>query len=94
MTTINYDTLPSHMRDAARNYIENGIPPGSFLTAVICNDLMGAFRRADDINRAAMWDWARFFYTEAPPACWGREAKMDEWVYCGGLTGRDAEEVA
>lgn len=93
-TTIDYDTLPPYMQGAARRYIENGIPPGSFLTAVICNDLMGAFGKADNMNRAAMWDWVRFFYNDAPSTCWGSERKMAAWIDRGGLEGHDAEEVA
>ena len=33
-----------------RRYIEHGIPPGHFLTAVIEKDLCGASERADDEN--------------------------------------------
>ena len=79
-----YTIIPEHMRDAAKNYIERRIPPGSFLTAVICNDLFGAFGRADEINRDAMFDWVCFFYNEAPSACWGSPAVMDAWVSARG----------
>ena len=88
--TINYSTLPEHMRDAARLYIEQGIPPGSFLQAVICNDLFGAYRRADDINQAAMRDWVVFFYNEAPAACFGSEKQYSAWLKHGGILGAAA----
>ena len=88
--TIDYSTLPEHMRDAARLYIEKGIPPGSFLQAVICNDLFGAFRRADDINQAAMRDWVVFFYNEAPGDCWGSEEHFSDWLDRGGMQGAAA----
>ena len=88
--TIDYSTLPEHMRDAARLYIEQGIPPESFLTAVICNDLFGAYRRADDINQAAMRDWVVFFHNEAPGGCWGSPDHMNAWIARGGLAGKDA----
>ena len=88
--TINYSTLPEHMRDAARLYIEKGIPPGSFLQAVICNDLFGAFRRADDINQAAMLAWVRFFYNEAPSGCWGSAEHFSDWLDRGGMQGAAA----
>jgi len=82
---INYDNLPCHMQDAARLYVEHGIQPGSFLTAVICNDLAGAIGRADDMNRAAMQDWVNFFYNDAPSICWGSPAKFNAWIAQGGM---------
>ena len=85
--SINYTIIPSHMQASARRYIEQGIAPGSFLTAVICNDLAGAFGRADDINLASMRDWVSFFYNEAPAPCWGSKAKMDAWLARGGMRG-------
>tara|TARA_R110000737_G_scaffold246736_1_gene257023 strand:+ start:197 stop:442 length:246 start_codon:yes stop_codon:yes gene_type:complete len=75
------------MREAARLYIENGIPPGSFMTAVICNDLFGALGKADELNRAMIWQWCNFFYNEAPAKCWGNREKMDAWVRGHGTQG-------
>lgn len=88
--TINYSTLPEHMRDGARRYIENGIEPESFLTAVICNDLYAAFAKADHENRKAMLAWVRFFHFEAPAECFGTRADMQAWIARGGLAGKDA----
>lgn len=73
---IDYTNIPEHMQDAARRYIEHGIAPGSFLTAVICNDLFGAVGIADEINRAAMWRWCLFFYNEAPSMCLGKPSQF------------------
>ncbi len=39
---VDYSPLPEHMQDGMRRYIENGIEGGSFMMAVLCNDLMGA----------------------------------------------------
>lgn len=61
-------------------YIENGIEPGSFLTAVLENDLMEAFGRADDINRERLFDYCSFLYNEAPPACFGSKEKVKLWI--------------
>lgn len=82
---INYTRLPEHMQGAARRYVEKGIEPGSFLTAVICNDLRGAFGRADEANRAAMWEWVLFFHNDAPGGCWGSPEHFAAWVKQGGL---------
>ncbi len=78
--SINYDLLPSHIRAGARRYIEDGVKPGGFLAAVICNDLQEAFAWADDINRECLREVVRFFYNEAPSDCWGSRNAMGEWM--------------
>jgi hypothetical protein len=32
---IDYSTLPEHMQESMRRYIEKGIQPGSFLAAIL-----------------------------------------------------------
>jgi hypothetical protein len=72
--------IPSHMIGAVKRYILQGIPPGSFLTAVLCNDLRAAFAQADDDNAAAMQGWVRFFYNYAPSGCWGSTENYHNWL--------------
>lgn len=91
-----YSGIPHHMQDGMRIYIENGIPGGPFQQALLRNDLMGAFGKADDMNRAAMWHWCLFLYNEAPAGCYGSPEKVDAWIAKGGLRAHDkaASEVA
>jgi len=77
---IDYHILPEHIRGGVQRYIEYGITPGSFLSAVICNDLKESFGCADHINTARMHDIVSFFYNEAPSTCWGSQQIMDEWI--------------
>jgi len=76
---INYTLLPEHIRGGAQRWIERGVDPGDFLTAVICNNLTESFGRADDINLHRMFDIVSFFYNEAPSECWGSKEKMEVW---------------
>lgn len=76
----NYNILPEHMQGGMKRYIEDGIPPGGFLYAVLCNDLMGAVRKADDINQHRLIDYARFLYNEAPSNCYGSPQKVEAWI--------------
>lgn len=85
-----WSLIPSHMVGGLRRYIENGIGPGSFLTAVLCNDLREACGRADDINRACLFRYVQFLYMYAPSECWGTPAKFDAWCARGGLTAEAA----
>lgn len=89
----NYSSLPEHMQDTARLYVERGIPGGSFFTAVVSNDFKGAFAKADDANTAAMREWAMWLYSEAPSICQGSMQKVADWIESGGTKGR-ADEVA
>jgi len=72
--------VPAHIRGGIVRYIDNGIPPGSFLTAVICNDLIGVCGKADEINRAALFDIVSWFWNEAPSVCWKSQEHMSEWM--------------
>ncbi len=76
----NYDLLPEHIREGVKLYIEHGVLPGSFLRAVITNNLMESFGRADETNIRRMFDIVSFFYNEAPETCWGSKKKMERWV--------------
>jgi len=59
--------ISDRMMDAINQYIENGIEPGDFLTAVICNDLREACGRADDENLANLPAFVGYFHSRAPP---------------------------
>jgi len=75
-----YTLLPPHIREGVKHYIERGARPGHFRTAVICNNLAEAMGRADDTNRARLFDIVSFFYNEAPGPCWGSPEKMKAWM--------------
>lgn len=77
---IDYSTLPEHMQDGMRLYIESGINPGSFLRAVLENNLMEALGRADHINRHALFEYGSFLYNEAPPNCFGSPENVAAWI--------------
>jgi len=84
---MNYELLPEHIKGGMKRYIEEGICPGNFLTAVIQDKLVDSFAIADEINTIKMFDIAKFMYMEAPMACRGSKEKMDEWIKKGGLNG-------
>lgn len=77
---VNYDNLPIHMQNSIRLYVEEKIEPGSFLFAVLSNDLTQAFGRADEINREAMFDWANWLYNECPRNIWGSREIVQKWI--------------
>lgn len=72
--------VPEHMQAGLMLYLEHGVLPGSFLTAVLENDLKGAFGRADHINESRIKDIVTFLYNYAPGPCWGSPQKVASWV--------------
>ena len=79
------------MKESTKNgidqYVEHGIPTGDFLRAVLANDLMEAFGRADQENRRDLYEIAVYIYNETPSTCHGSYAIVDEWIRTHG--GRD-----
>ena len=76
---MNLEKIPAHMRSGVELYVYDGIPPGSFLTAVLENKLVEAFMHADEINRAAMFAWADFMYNEMPSGSWRSAERVAAW---------------
>jgi hypothetical protein len=84
---MNYDRLPEHMREGAKMYVEHGRLSGGFLTAVLENNLVEAFGKADGINSISMENWVRWLYNDAPMNSWGSPEAVSEWCKAGGLAG-------
>lgn len=73
-----YD-IPDNMRPALLAWVNDGIRPGSFLTAVLENNLMEAVGRADSKNALHLKDYAAFIYNAVPSGCHGSAQKVDAW---------------
>lgn len=87
-TFYGLDRLPQHMHKTARLYVLHGIQGGGFFTALVENNLMRAFARADDANTAALRDWAMWLHIHAPSGCYGSPERVAAWVQAGGLIGK------
>ena len=72
--------IPERTKQAIDQYVSAHTPRGGFLTAVLSNDLKGAFGRADEENRAALFDIVGYCYNEIPSECWGSPAKVEAWL--------------
>lgn len=86
MTEPNYKKhitmLPPHMRKSMIEWIESPLHPrviGSFLRAVLENNLVEAFSCADEENSHAMREWVLYLYNYAPSECWGSPQKALAW---------------
>ena len=72
--------VPEHIREGLARHVVHHAPTGSFLTAVLENDLVGALLRADAVNRWAIHDIVAFIYNDCPSPCWGSPAKVKAWL--------------
>ncbi len=63
-----------------KRYVDQRIETGSFLRAVLENNLKEAFGRADHINIGRMFEIVQYCYNEIPKNCWGSEEAVKEWL--------------
>lgn len=61
-------------------YLNSGIMPGGFLTAVLENDLVNAFGRADIQNSLNLKNIVGYVYNHVPSQAWGSRANIDQWL--------------
>jgi len=71
--------IPDHTVGSLTLWIHNALEPGSFLKAVICNDLLGAFIYADDVNKKHIGDIISYMYNRAPMNCWRSKENYMSW---------------
>ena len=73
--------IPQHTKKALINWVKigNQYDHGSFLTAIVSNDLMKSFSCADDLNLYSMLDIVKWMYNNLPISCYGSIKKMKEW---------------
>lgn len=72
--------VPEHMHDTIERYINHRLHPGSFLEAVVCNDLKRAVDRADLVNQNCLAEYIRWFHNRAPATCWGSRENYEKWM--------------
>lgn len=82
--------IPPHLHDGLLRYVFDRIRTGSFLQAVLENDLVGASRRADPTSGYAATAIATWLDTYAPDGSWGSRANVEAWIAARKNT-RDGE---
>lgn len=72
--------MPRTTFDTITNYITKGLKPGHFVSAVLANDLLGAFGAADMHNRRAMFYITSFIYNDVPSVAKGSREAIEQWI--------------
>jgi len=81
-------------KEALDRYLNRGISPGRFLTAVLSNDLSEACLLADEENSKDLVEIVLHVYNNFPIACWTSPERVKAWVRVGGLPGFEAGLLA
>lgn len=79
--------LNPNLVEALQRYVDHGIHPGGFLTAVLENNLSEAVLRADNLNIKILPEIVGYVDWEIPSACWGSRERVEDWL------NRDRENV-
>jgi len=66
--------------EAIERYVKHQCRPGSFLEAVLRNNLKEAFMCADENNIKYMFDIVNYCYNKIPSQCWGSEEEVKAWL--------------
>jgi len=66
--------------ESLQRYVEHRIPTGSFLRAVLENNLSEALGRADEHNRGRIFEIVQYVYNELPSNCWGSKEAVTNWL--------------
>lgn len=75
-----YYPIREDLYGAFERYLNHGIMPGSFLTAVLENNLADAFGRADMANSANLKNIIGYVYNHLPSNAWGSEKTVSQYL--------------
>lgn len=89
---VKWGAIPEHMRGGVIRYVERGLPPGHFLTAVFSNDFMEMCRRADSENGRVLTEYAKLISNQCPGDCYGGPETVRHWIARGGIMGNERNE--
>ena len=84
---VNQDTgwkVPLHSRKTIERYLEYGIEPGGFLTALFSDNLTDTVRYADEANVKSLVQWTMFVFWELPHEAVGSKEKVQAHIEKGG----------
>jgi hypothetical protein len=87
-------TLPKHYQVSIQRYVDKGISGGGFMDAVMANDLMKAFGRADTWSTELMPVITAYVYNRVPACCIGSWDVVDNWKGMEAYRKEQEQEAA
>ena len=86
--------IPTYLKEALDRYVAKGQLPGDFTLAVLRNDLMRAYERADPFSWRALPAILSYLFNDIPALCWGTPERVAAWMMNGGKEGLEAQKAA
>jgi hypothetical protein len=77
---LEHSAIPRHLRGGLARYFSDGILPGAFLQAVLCNDLTQAVTRTGPGSEFALPALIDFLLEHAPATAWGSREAVLAWT--------------
>jgi hypothetical protein len=87
-TSLALAKLPERIQNGLYQYVRYGTVPGSFLRAVLENNLMETYHQADPESLLCLKDILHYVYWEIPGPCHGSPEIVKRWSEQGGTEGR------
>ena len=75
-----FPQIPEHMQESLWLYENEHCYTGSFLKAILTDDLYGASIKGDCINKYLLRDYVKLIYTHFPIGSFGSEKLYYEWI--------------
>lgn len=87
--------IPVDTGNALVLWIGRAARPGRFLSAILANDLRGAFANADNRNFPNIPAIVAWLWNHAPSTCWGSPERMAAWrgMLADERTGSDGASI-
>lgn len=80
MLKIQYETCPDKFKGGLQRYFEHRIAPGSFLLAVLKNNLSESYNHCDSESLELILPLLRFLWNECPAIAWGNTERVERWL--------------
>ena len=73
--------IRADMLASIRRYVEQGIRPCDFLTAIICDEPLSVIATLGDTdNLKNLMAFVSYFYNEVPTRAWHSRENMEAWI--------------
>ncbi|HET8688514.1 MAG TPA: hypothetical protein VFM18_18025 [Methanosarcina sp.] len=83
--------VPDEWQQELYNYLVMGFDPGSFFTAVMANDLVGAAAKSHPANTwRAIQQLMKWILNKAPGVSWGSYDRVHDWLK---LSAEERKEI-
>ena len=76
MPQVNYELIPEATMSSLQMYLEYGVNPGRFLTAVLENNLREAMGQADEDDLESLFHLVVYLYNEVSADAWGNRERV------------------